>query len=58
MKRAAFHYGDIALADFENYLKELHSKASATVRIKPPSTDNKSLIWVFRIKLSINNFSN
>lgn len=44
MKRAAFHYGDIALADFENYLKELHRMASTTIKTKPPTSDGKSLI--------------
>jgi hypothetical protein len=31
MKRAAFHYGEIALIDFDCYLKELYDMAAKTI---------------------------
>jgi hypothetical protein len=31
MKRAAFHYGEIALIDFDCYLKELYDMAAKTL---------------------------
>jgi len=32
MERAAFHYGDIALKDFEHYLNELKEMAKKTLK--------------------------